>query len=58
MTDNLAREASVYALIEENPQAADATTRAFASSRKATTCSRVMVGNPPKKSSIDSPPSR
>jgi hypothetical protein len=35
-----------------------ASTRSFASSRKAMTCSRETVGKPSRKSSIESPPSR
>jgi hypothetical protein len=58
VTEEFPREAPVYALVEQDPHVAEATTRAFASSRKAMTCSRFTVGNPSRKASIDSPPSR
>ena len=46
------------ALVKKHPHDALAIIRAVASSRKATTCSRLTVGNPARKSSIVSPPSR
>jgi len=58
VTDDLARETPVDAFVEQYPHVADATTRAFASSRKAMTCSRFTVGNPSRNASMDSPPSR
>jgi len=58
VTGEFPREAPVYALVEQYPHVAEATTRAFASSRKAMTCSRFTVGNPSRNASIDSPPSR
>jgi hypothetical protein len=53
----LAREPPVNALVEENPHVTDATSRSFAASRKAMTCSRVTVGKPARNSSIESPAS-
>jgi len=52
------REAPIDALVEKHPHDAFEIIRAVASSRKATTWSRLTVGNPAKKSSIVSPPSR
>ena len=58
VTDNVAAEAPVNAFVEEDLHEAASITRSLASSRKAMTCSRVTVGNPWRKSSIDSPASR
>jgi len=58
VANEVSREPAVNALIQENPHDAEATMRAFASSRKAITCSRLTVGKPSRKSSIVSPPSR
>ena len=55
---DVARQTSINALVEEHPHDACEIIRAVASSRKATTCSRLTVGNPARKSSIVSPPSR
>jgi hypothetical protein len=52
------REAPIDALVEKHPHDVGVIIRAVASSRNATTCSRRTVGNPAKKSSIVSPPSR
>src|SRR2546425_5672561 len=52
------REPSIDALVEKHPHDAFVIIRAVASSRKATTWSRLTVGNPARKSSIVSPPSR
>ena len=54
---DVAREAPIDALVEKHPHDAFEIIRAVASSRKATTCSRLTVGNPARKSSIVSPPS-
>lgn len=51
-------EPSVDALIEEDSHEVLASMRALASSRNAITWSRVTVGNPCRKSSIVSPPSK
>ena len=58
MSLDVRREAPVDALVETHPHDALETIRAVASSRKATTCSRLTVGTPVRKSSIVSPPSR
>jgi hypothetical protein len=58
VTGKLPRQPAVNTLVEENPHEAEATIRAFAFSRKAITCSRLTVGNPSRKSSMVSPPSR
>jgi hypothetical protein len=58
VTDDIAPQAPVDALVEKDLQDAASITRSFASSRKAMTCSRVTDGNPSRKSSIDSPASR
>src|SRR5438093_5581844 len=55
---DVAREAPIDTLVEKHPHDAFEIIRAVASSRKATTCSRLTVGNPARKSSIVSPPSR
>jgi len=51
-------EATIHALIEQHSHASVATILDFASSRKAITWSRLTVGKPSRKSSIDSPFSR
>ena len=51
-------QSTVNALVEEDSHEALASMRVLASSRKAITCSRVTVGNPCRKSSIVSPPSK
>jgi hypothetical protein len=58
VADDVARKPPVDALVEQNPQDAAFTIRSFASSRKAMTWLRDTDGNPSRKSSIDSPPSR
>lgn len=55
---DVTRETPIDALVEKHPHDAFEIMRAVASSRKATTCSRLTVGNPARKSSIVSPPSR
>ena len=56
MTDYILSDPTINASVEENSHEAAATIRSFASSRKATTWSRVTVGKPSRKSSIGSNP--
>jgi hypothetical protein len=46
VTDDIARQAPVDALVEKDPHDAASITRSFASSKKAMTCLRVAEGNP------------
>jgi hypothetical protein len=57
MTDYILSDPTINASVEENSHEAAATIRSFASSKKATTWSRVTVGKPSRKLSIVSPPS-
>src|SRR5690348_7204883 len=57
MPCNIFRQPTVNAFIKQYLHDAAATIRSLASSRKATTCSRLTVGNPSRKSSMVSPPS-
>jgi hypothetical protein len=52
------RSGQELTVLEKHPHDAFAIIRAVASSRKATICSRLTEGNPARKSSIVSPPSR
>lgn len=54
----ITKESRVDALVEQDSHRVPASTRAFVSSRNASTCSRVTEGKPSRKSSMDSPPSR
>src|SRR5688572_988433 len=56
--DEFACQTLVDTLVEQYLHSASASTRPFAVSNKATTCSCVTVGNPARKSSIVSPASR
>jgi phosphonate transport system substrate-binding protein len=58
VSSNIARKTTIDALVQKHPHDTFEIIRAAASSRKATTCSRLTVGNPARKSSIVSPPSR
>ena len=59
MSDQIVCQPSIYALVEQYLHSiAAASTRVFASSKKAITCSRDTLGKPSRKSSIESPPSR
>ena len=50
-------QSTVDTLVEKKLHDATGIIRAFASSRKAITCSRVTVGNPSRNSSMVCPPS-
>jgi uncharacterized protein (DUF433 family) len=58
MSDDLARETPIDALVKQHSHGTAAIARSFASSRKAMTCSRFTDGKPFRKSLMDSPASR
>jgi len=58
MTDDVSRQPPIDAFVDQDSHETLATSRSFASSRKAITCSRETVGKPSRKSSSDSPASR
>ena len=58
VSSDLLCKSAVDAFVLQNSREATGSIRAFASSRKAITCSRVTVGKPSRKSSIVSPPSK
>src|SRR5262249_10720060 len=58
VSGDVARQSPVDAFIEQHLHETDWTSRSFASSKKAMTCSRVTDGKPSRNSSIESPASR
>jgi len=55
---DIAGQSAINTFVEQQLRDAVSINRSLANSRKETICSRLTLGKPPRKSSIDSPASR